>query len=60
MKNRRYYLTNEIGEKIVRLLYRGIRLKRIISLMENRYGRDDQRILKVLFQLRKRGLLVNA
>jgi lauroyl/myristoyl acyltransferase len=60
MKNRRYYLTNEIGEKIVKLLYRGIRLKRIISLMENTYGRDDQRILKVLFQLRKRGLLVNA
>lgn len=60
MKNRRYYLTNKLGEKIVKLLYGGARLKKIISLLEEAYGGDDQKILKVLFQLQKRGLLINA
>jgi len=60
MKNRRYYLTNKMGEKIVRLLHGGTRLKKVISLLEETYGGDDQRILKILFQLRKRGLLANA
>ncbi len=60
MKNRRYYTINKIGEKIIKLLYRGTTLKKIVSLLEETYGRDDQRILKVLFHLRKRGLLTNA
>ncbi len=60
IKSRAYYTTDKLGRKIIKLLYRGTTLKKIVSLLEETYGRGDQRILKVLFQLRKRGLLINA
>jgi len=55
--NRRYYATDEIGYRVVKLLYKGIELHTLMDLLRKRHKLSDEKIYSVISQTLNMNLL---